>query len=881
MIDSLWGSHTTDVIADVLLASLWQDAIVCSVTAVLLIALRHRGPEVRYSAACAGLVIMVAVPVATALSAYRDMSNDGRPPINVAIHAPMRAPDRPESLVGALGQIANTDASLATPSRAMAFTWRDVVVLVWAGGVSLFVVRLLRSWIVVERLRRMAVQPVAEKWHERMTRSAQRLRIGRPVQLVQSSLIDVPTVIGWLRPMILLPVSVLGGLPPAQLDAIIAHEMAHIRRHDFVVNLLQAVAETLLFYHPCTWWLSGRIRTERELCCDDMALKVCEHREVYAQALVNLEHLRQMPPLLGLGASSRPLERRVRRILGVPNADEHRAALLLGMSLVVAIAAIAGQTVYTQVAKADAVLRGQVLDAGTTQPVGGASITISRQGDVKTTLTDEDGRYEASGLAAGEYRVNARANGYVPTAYGQRLTAEDSAPVEIQQGRTVSGIDLRLQRSATVHGRIFDVRGNGLAGVEIELLAERYRPGGTTLAPVAFAQTEDLGAYRVRELAPGRYYVRAYAPGSASTGEGKRIYASTYLPGTIERDQAQPIALSAGQELFGADMTLATIEPVTLTGILIDPEHQSFEHTTVVLRSATQRSAQATKVAANGGFRLPDVIPGKYFLVVQEPRCAPADPRCDAAALRSADRWAGVFEPIDVDRDMSDIQLTAGQGARVEGRVTVDSGSAQLNLQNLNVSAVRHLGSQSNVTEAETFFGPARVAHDGTFIIEHARGRTTFEVSPLPDGWNVKSVRIRNRDVADLPIDFGEGTVSDVEIVVTNRLSQLFGRVSDFHGNPVTSYTVIVFPEDRDRWIVPSRLVRGVRSASDALYEIRGLPPDMYLAVAVDSLPTNAWNDLNVLELLRNSGTPFRLEGGERRALNLPLAGTPPNLRER
>ena len=88
-------------------------------------------------------------------------------------------------------------------------------------------------------------------------------------------LVDVPTVIGWLRPVVLVPASALAGMTPQQLEAILAHELAHIRRHDYLVNLLQTLVETLLFYHPAVWWLSRRIRIERENCCDDLAVSLC------------------------------------------------------------------------------------------------------------------------------------------------------------------------------------------------------------------------------------------------------------------------------------------------------------------------------------------------------------------------------------------------------------------------------------------------------------------------------------------------------------------------------------------------------------------------------------------------------------------------------
>src|SRR5207237_4946041 len=117
-------------------------------------------------------------------------------------------------------------------------------------------------------------------------------RLGLPAaaHVVESALVDVPTVVGWLRPAILLPIAALASLSPEQVEAILAHELAHIRRHDYAVNVLQTFAETLLFYHPAVWWVSKRIRVEREHCCDDVAVAVCGDAVCYAEALATLEH---------------------------------------------------------------------------------------------------------------------------------------------------------------------------------------------------------------------------------------------------------------------------------------------------------------------------------------------------------------------------------------------------------------------------------------------------------------------------------------------------------------------------------------------------------------------------------------------------------------
>ena len=133
------------------------------------------------------------------------------------------------------------------------------------------------------------------------------------MQVFESTLVHVPTIVGWLRPVILLPASVITGLPAAHLDAVLAHELAHVRRHDYLVNSLQAIVETLLFYHPVVWWCSRQIRIEREHCCDDIVVEACGDRVAYATALAQLEELRRLQPMLSLNVTGGRLIDRVRR----------------------------------------------------------------------------------------------------------------------------------------------------------------------------------------------------------------------------------------------------------------------------------------------------------------------------------------------------------------------------------------------------------------------------------------------------------------------------------------------------------------------------------------------------------------------------------------
>src|SRR5262249_43417864 len=174
------------------------------------------------------------------------------------------------------------------------------------------------------------VASVSRDLLQHLDKLRQRLAISRPVRLVNSALVEVPTVVGWLRPVILLPASSLAGLTPSQLEAILVHELAHIRRLDYLVNIFQCLVETVMFYHPVVWWISRCIREEREHCCDDLVVKVCGNRVAYARALATLESLRGEMPQLAFAANGGSLLNRVRRLLGASDAEESMGVRQIG-----------------------------------------------------------------------------------------------------------------------------------------------------------------------------------------------------------------------------------------------------------------------------------------------------------------------------------------------------------------------------------------------------------------------------------------------------------------------------------------------------------------------------------------------------------------------
>jgi GWxTD domain-containing protein len=190
------------------------------------------------------------------------------------------------------------------------------VLAAWFTGTTFLLCRLNIGLIVARRMKSIATQPVAVELQSVFHDLSCRLGVPRPVSLVNSAVVQVPTVIGWLRPAVLLPVGCLTGLSTIQIEAIFAHELAHIRRHDYLVSVFQSIVEAVLFYHPAVWWVSKQVRKEREDCCDDLAVKISGDSLAYAKALSFLEERRAALPAVALGANGGVLAMRIKRLLG-------------------------------------------------------------------------------------------------------------------------------------------------------------------------------------------------------------------------------------------------------------------------------------------------------------------------------------------------------------------------------------------------------------------------------------------------------------------------------------------------------------------------------------------------------------------------------------
>jgi uncharacterized protein (TIGR03435 family) len=305
-----------------LLHFLWQGTLIAALYAA---ARRFARPNTRYFVACVALAAMMAAPPI----AWRLLRQSDALP--VSMHLLERVPLTPST---GPAETVTLWEPVSSAQSAQILPW---VVAVWLAGAMALWIRLIGAWIVAARIRSTLVRPAPPEWQQTLNRLKARVGVSRPVRLLISALVQTPAVIGWLRPVVLVPIGALAGLPSAQIEALLIHELAHIRRHDYLVNILQSVAEALLFYHPAVWWVSGHIRTEREMCCDDVAVSLTGDAFTYASALAELEASRPAHLRSAMAASGSSLSDRIRRLLGqsrpvartLTGADAALSALLL------------------------------------------------------------------------------------------------------------------------------------------------------------------------------------------------------------------------------------------------------------------------------------------------------------------------------------------------------------------------------------------------------------------------------------------------------------------------------------------------------------------------------------------------------------------------
>jgi len=340
---------------------LWQGLLLAALLNAILPLCR--GAAGRHNCALAILVLMALAPVATFLTIHDFTQSGGAAPTDGAAAGPLPM------------------ASLLAP-------WMNGLVALWLAGIAALSLRALGGWHVARSLARRDTLAVPAALLRRCHDLRRRLAVAWPVRFRLSRRIDAPVVIGWLRPVILIPVSALAGLAPHQLDALVLHELAHVRRFDTIVNMLLTTVETLLFYHPAVWWVGRQLRIEREHCCDDIAVSACGDARLYVEALTLLAPWNAAGGAM-LAANGGSLKHRAARLLDGAAAERRRAPLsaVTGLALLGLLAGSVAMAAPPSHAKAAVTEMQPIRETHTLPPYPKESVHLSEQGLVKLSVT--------------------------------------------------------------------------------------------------------------------------------------------------------------------------------------------------------------------------------------------------------------------------------------------------------------------------------------------------------------------------------------------------------------------------------------------------------------------------------------------------------------
>ncbi|MGE5360032.1 MAG: carboxypeptidase regulatory-like domain-containing protein [Bacteroidales bacterium] len=516
-------------------------------------------------------------------------------------------------------------------------------------------------------------------------------------------------------------------------------------------------------------------------------------------------------------------------------------------------------------APAGGVIRGRIVAADTGLPLQHAWVSLASA--VSPTLTDREGRFEFAGLNAGRYHLSAKKRAYLLLQYGQRRPGEPGKPLVLSTNQVLDIGDFALPRGSVLGGTILDDAGEPVQGVVITVMRRQFVAGAMRLVPVATARpdatvTDDLGQYRVADLPPGAYYLAAEAAADDVVEGDVVAFAPTYYPGSVDSAGAGPVFLGLGSERLDLSFPLMAGAPVAVSGVVVDSRGQPVRGT--VVRSfqvigdpaaGNGMDGPRATTRLDGSFRLARVRPGLHRLSV------------DITSASTGEQEHGETLITAMGLDVDTVFLATAANARAAGRVRTDPTIATP-LPASKVSVVVLATSPS-----APVFGEA-AAPGFTFDV---RGITPgpsrrFGVTGLPPGWDIATVRCAGRDITDTGVDVASNQrLTDVDIVVTDRSTELAGTVVDSDGRSVRDYTVVVFSEDRSKWVWRSRSLARASADQDGKFAITGLRAGAYYAAAFDYLEEGMEYDPGLLERLRESAVRVTLDAGEKKTVQIQI----------
>ena len=591
-----------------------------------------------------------------------------------------------------------------------------------------------------------------------------------------------------------------------------------------------------------------------------------------------------------------------------------------------------------------AVIKGRVIDAQTGGAVPRAKVRLNWMGpgiQRAPVTTDDTGGFVFTGLPAGGFMLMVDKTTYLSARYpeGGQTMRTNSKPLTLAEGQVIDNVSVTLYHGSAITGRVVDAHGDPLDFAQVQALrlpkSGRGRPQQSSMA-----STNDLGEFRLARLQPGKYLVLVM-PQRRDMFVGPNVApeavepqpVATYYPGVLAIDQAQAITVERGASATGVEITLIDGVMAQVSGTLVDASGQPVTRGGMISvrpiikdvpGSGMGMGASGTSSRPDGTFQL-KLPPGEYELEGRIMQMAPGGPPSPGSEQMGSVR-------LIVSGDVASVTIPVGPGATVTGRIVFD-GTEQVPAPQTNQNGPGRLMFTSPDGPG-CRSGRSDVAADWTFTVEGVFGSCTARFGGGLGKWTVRSITHEGKDLMDRPIRFEQGQqLKDVEVVLTDKRTELTLHVADDHGTPTREYAAVVFSTDKTRWTDGSRYLRtytppseqilsmmpsGTSGATSANSRVVGgiesggfvvgggagavwsvssasapimapggtnprqelitnMPPGEYFIVALDDIDVESTRDLETLEQLSRGATRVRLAEGTPADVNLRRVQFQPN----
>ena len=531
--------------------------------------------------------------------------------------------------------------------------------------------------------------------------------------------------------------------------------------------------------------------------------------------------------------------------------------------------------------KGTGVLKGQVMSLVTGTPIRRAQVRAmsmeGRGGGV--TSTDGEGRFEIKELAAGRYNISAAKGGFVTGQFGQRRPGEPGTPIDLSEGQTAEKVNFTLSRGGVISGRVVDDGGEPVSGTQVTAMRFQFMGGARRLIPGggdgSNDRTDDQGGFRLYGLPPADYFVSANnRAGMVMQAEINNTeadgFAPTYYPGTPNLNEATRVTLKAGQEMSGANFALVVARMARIRGRALNSRGEPVGRSMLMLAPADPMmgmnfsiNMSNAMVGPDGSFQFANVAPGRYNLNLRP------------MGMPGANEEFAVLPLTVGNDDLDNVLVTTSLGATAKGVVTTDDGS----VPTFRPNQVQIFPQPAEMSTDLMGGGPTKVNDDFTFEIMSLFERRLIRASiGQNSGWFLKAVMYDGEDVTDRGVEFTPGRAyAGLEIVFSQKTTDLSGVVSDDRGKPVLDATVVIFPANREQWTYASRFLRTARPDTNGRYNIKSLPPgENYLIIAVQNLESGQGGDPEFLTRAREEAKPLTLNEGETKSVDVKLSKVTP-----